>query len=488
MNSPALETATEPGTLPRVDKDAARKPGKFQISPEVKASLERTQSQDDGSGYVSDRHNSSGVHVKFWQEQINSYRLSKGILPIPETGTVDKVTTEAIKEMQRDLGVADDGVIGPRTFRAFALKYQGGSDQVDGLFFQDFQVRLLSQVEYDEMLAASSSRRRNSILGVDLSGLMNLSGSAVFEKLMPMIFKVEGWLSNDADDRGGVTLAGITWGAYKSYMQGKGTTLSRSEAESQLIEYSKQPREIFEKIASDIYLENYWNPSGCEKLPPLIAAVHFDAAVNHGVGGAEKLLSRTLEKAGVSLEGLSGISEEEQTRIAKIYIDERKEYYNDIISNRPSQEKFRDGWMNRLDIVSNSLNSVHGLGIKSDASTSEGLQSHVALAKDEIASKFSSEITNIHGHSERNIAGTHTKSDHAKGLAVDFMVREKCGEGGDAIAKYCVENAERLNLKYVIWNDKIYSPSKGWRPYKHPSGSNDDTLQHRDHVHASFLS
>ena len=166
MNSPALDTATEPGKLPKADKadvDAARKPGKFQISPEVKASLERTQSQDDGSGYVSDRHNSSGVHVKFWQEQINSYRLSKGILPIPETGTVDKVTTEAIKEMQRDLGVADDGVIGPRTFRAFALKYQGGSDQVDGLFFQDFQVRLLSQAEYDAMIALSTSRRLSSL-------------------------------------------------------------------------------------------------------------------------------------------------------------------------------------------------------------------------------------------------------------------------------------------------------------------------------------
>jgi hypothetical protein len=98
----------------------------------------------------------------------------------------------------------------------------------------------------------------------------------------------------------------------------------------------------------------------------------------------------------------------------------------------------------------------------------------------------------IGGYANRNIGGTNTPSDHAKGLALDAMV---CPLGqratgadeakGNAIAMWFVQNPAVFTTKYVIWMDRINSGS-GWRRYGHPTGSSGNTVQHRDHVHISF--
>ena len=97
-------------------------------------------------------------------------------------------------------------------------------------------------------------------------------------------------------------------------------------------------------------------------------------------------------------------------------------------------------------------------------------------------------VKSVGGYCYRTIAGTGRLSDHARGLALDFMV-PRCSVNGDAIRDFLCRNHERLGLKYVIWNSRIYSNASGWdngRAYTHPSGSNSDTLAHRDHVHVSL--
>lgn len=95
-------------------------------------------------------------------------------------------------------------------------------------------------------------------------------------------------------------------------------------------------------------------------------------------------------------------------------------------------------------------------------------------------------ITNIGGYANRNIAGTGTKSDHALGKAIDVMIagyRSAAGKSqGNAVASALTSYP---GVKYIIWDAKINSGS-GWRPYSHPGGGTNDTLMHRDHVHASF--
>lgn len=101
-------------------------------------------------------------------------------------------------------------------------------------------------------------------------------------------------------------------------------------------------------------------------------------------------------------------------------------------------------------------------------------------------------VSSIHGYAPRNIAGTGTPSDHASGNAADIMIPQwQSAAGlalGDEIAVFWTTNAAATGIKYVIWNERIWSAERaaeGWRPYRHPCGCGGATLAHKDHVHVS---
>lgn len=59
---------------------------------------------------------------------------------------------------------------------------------------------------------------------------------------------------------------------------------------------------------------------------------------------------------------------------------------------------------------------------------------------------------------------------------------------GDKAADWLVDNAAALGVKYVIWWERIWKAEEseaGWQPYEHPSGADDPTSLHHDHVHVS---
>lgn len=80
-------------------------------------------------------------------------------------------------------------------------------------------------------------------------------------------------------------------------------------------------------------------------------------------------------------------------------------------------------------------------------------------------------------------------SDHPSGHAVDFALadyRSPEGNGyGWELSHWVVGNAQELDVKYVIFDMKIWTPTQGWEPYTRYGEDPDDTLAHRDHVHVS---
>lgn len=101
---------------------------------------------------------------------------------------------------------------------------------------------------------------------------------------------------------------------------------------------------------------------------------------------------------------------------------------------------------------------------------------NTARAADYWGSKYG--ITNIGGWREK---GSVPGSDHPKGRALDFMINNVSNgkARGDALANDLIKNYKQWNIKYVIWNRYIWTPSQGWHRYNGPS-------PHTDHVHASF--
>lgn len=77
---------------------------------------------------------------------------------------------------------------------------------------------------------------------------------------------------------------------------------------------------------------------------------------------------------------------------------------------------------------------------------------------------------------------------HPAGLALDFMINNIANgkATGDRLAKYLQDHAADLGVKYVIWQQHIWSVDRadeGWRPM---ADRGSPTQNHMDHVHLSL--
>lgn len=106
--------------------------------------------------------------------------------------------------------------------------------------------------------------------------------------------------------------------------------------------------------AKQIYYDKYWLTGKCDNLPKALASIHFDACINHGVGRANKMLQQAL---GVVVDGaigpktLAAAKAVDQRKAVTQYATIRRNFYHSIVKNNPSQAKFLNGWLRRIDEV-----------------------------------------------------------------------------------------------------------------------------------------
>lgn len=157
-----------------------------------------------------------------------------------------------------------------------------------------------------------------------------------FIDIIPRILEREGGYVNNPNDRGGATNFGITQRVYRDW---KGDP----KADVKSLDKSQ---------ASQIYFDLYWKPSKAEQLPESIRDIHLDAAVNHGVGRAAKLLQTA---SAVTIDGAIGsktlaAAKALNPELLKLrYIVARYKFYGGIIQRDRSQVVFMAGWMARMD-------------------------------------------------------------------------------------------------------------------------------------------
>lgn len=128
-----------------------------------------------------------------------------------------------------------------------------------------------------------------------------------FTLCVAFVLEREGGYVNNPSDPGGETNYGISKRAYPNIDI---KNLKKSDA-----------------IA--LYYRDYWLPSGADSLTFPLAAVHFDCAVNQGLGRAKKWLKEC---------------EEEWRK----YIELRRIYYLNLVVKNPKLAIFKNGWLNRL--------------------------------------------------------------------------------------------------------------------------------------------
>ena len=127
---------------------------------------------------------------------------------------------------------------------------------------------------------------------------------------------------------------------------------------------------------------------------------------------------------------------------------------------------------------------------ESDDLDDAGLTARAAVVREELGNVFGE--LSLGGFAPGGVTEGHMEgSAHYDGRAVDVFVRpanDANQRKGWAIAAYLVAQADRLNLRTVIFDGKIWTSGsrseQGWRDYDPPnSGGDRAVLEHRDHVH-----
>jgi len=104
--------------------------------------------------------------------------------------------------------------------------------------------------------------------------------------------------------------------------------------------------------AKAVYYDRYWVTGACEKLSERVAVLHFDGCVNHGVGRAKKFLQTSVGAVADGIVGantLAAVNSKDPIDICNKICDLREKFYRDIVTNKPNQARFLNGWLRRID-------------------------------------------------------------------------------------------------------------------------------------------
>lgn len=162
----------------------------------------------------------------------------------------------------------------------------------------------------------------------------------VFDKLM----KHEGGFVNDPTDKGGATNWGVTLAVWKSKGYDKDGDGDIDADDVKL---------LTKDDARAIAKPEYWDKLRADDIKnQSVAEFLHDWAYNSGVSTAAKKIQRIV---GVKDDGAIGsitiaaINKANQQWLFESLVASRKAFVEAIVKNNPSQKKFYNGWMNRIN-------------------------------------------------------------------------------------------------------------------------------------------
>lgn len=159
-----------------------------------------------------------------------------------------------------------------------------------------------------------------------------------FSRALPFILDAEGGYVNAPDDPGGETNLGITARTWAKWCGDRGLV-------------RKPMKDLTDGDVAPLYEERYWRAARCEAMPWPLNLIHFDCAVNTGIGPAIRQLQRAL---GIEADGLAGPltivrCAPAGPRECLRYLLERVWYYDSLDLTSPKLTRFLTGaWLGRL--------------------------------------------------------------------------------------------------------------------------------------------
>jgi len=169
-----------------------------------------------------------------------------------------------------------------------------------------------------------------------------------FYQALPVTLRFEGGYANHPNDPGGATMRGVTQATYDAFRRQHGKDV-------------RDVRGITDAEVELIYHAHYWVPAKCDALPWPASMCHFDAAVNHGVAGAAKILQRAV---GVTPDGIIGpktlaaVGATPMPLLCGRLLFERLDYYERITFANRRLAVFLLAWLSRVNALRDQVRAT----------------------------------------------------------------------------------------------------------------------------------
>ena len=161
-------------------------------------------------------------------------------------------------------------------------------------------------------------------------------------KLVPFILKWEGGFVDDPDDLGGATNRGVTIGTYATYCKKEGYPAPTVE----------RLKNLSEKDWAEILKTMYWDRWKADEIKSQsVANILVDWVWASGVNGIkipQKVLGVTADGI-VGAKTLAALNARNPKELFEEIRKARVQFIEDICRKRPANNKFKKGWLNRIN-------------------------------------------------------------------------------------------------------------------------------------------
>ena len=172
---------------------------------------------------------------------------------------------------------------------------------------------------------------------------------ADFNFVFKKIIANEGVYGNDPADKGGETCFGISRKFNPDWEGWARVDAKKINGRPQGLTADKE----LEKMVFDFYKANFWNKiSGDAFASNEVACSIADFAVNVGVPRAARIVQSvvgTVMDGRIGNKTIQAIESMQERTFLDLFCEAKGDYYRLITKNRPRNEKFLNGWLNRAE-------------------------------------------------------------------------------------------------------------------------------------------
>lgn len=162
------------------------------------------------------------------------------------------------------------------------------------------------------------------------------------EKLAPLILKWEGGFVNDPDDLGGATNRGVTLATYMQYCRKKGYPVPTVE----------RLKKLSDREWTEILKTMYWDRWKADQIESQsVANILVDwvwASGNYGIKIPQQLFNVKVDGI-VGPKTLEAVNSRNPRELFDMIKIARFDFIEEICRKRPANNKFKRGWLNRIN-------------------------------------------------------------------------------------------------------------------------------------------